>query len=146
MDFSYKAEGRIESLKKRAKRCVCKYCGKPLRLKRIIFNDIEDARIEIYCDFCDRIEFGVEPEIYRSSLYFVEEIGFNCYGDLENNEKTKRMNVAKVCEIMSWGNKNIGILSNDGFEVPLKMNENLIGECLVLSDEDLDAIEDIVIY
>jgi len=146
MDFSYKAEGRIESLKKRAKRCVCKYCGKPLRLKRIIFNDIEDARIEIYCDFCDRIEFGVEPEIYRSALYFVEEIGFNCYGDLENNEKTKRMNVAKICEIMSWGNKNIGILSNDGFEVPLKMNENLVGECLVLSDEDLDAIEDIVIY
>jgi hypothetical protein len=146
MDFSYKAEGRVEQLKQRVKRCVCTYCGKPLRLKRIIFNEVEDARIEIYCDYCDRIEFGVEQEIYRSALFFVDEIGFNCYPDLENNEKTKRMNVAKVCEIMAWGNRNIGILSKDGFEVPLKMNENLMGECLVLSDEELDEIEDIVMY
>ena len=146
MDFSYKAEGRVEQLKQRVKRCVCKYCGKPLRLKRIIFNEVEDARIEIYCAYCDRIEFGVEQEIYRSALFFVDEIGFNCYPDLENNEKTKRMNVAKVCEIMAWGNRNIGILSKDGFEVPLKINENLMGECLVLSDEELDEIEDIEMY
>ena len=35
-------ESRVEVLKKRVARCVCKYCGQPLTLKRIIFNDFED--------------------------------------------------------------------------------------------------------
>lgn len=59
-------------LKKRTKRCVCKYCGGKLKLRRIIFSEYEDARIEIFCSQCDRIEFGVEPEISRSAEYFVE--------------------------------------------------------------------------
>lgn len=137
MDIGYGSEGRLSMLKKRVKRCVCKYCGGPLSLRRIIFSDWEDARVEIFCEQCGRIEFGVEPEIYHSACYFVDELVFNCYPDLDDNEKTKQMTIAKVCEIMTWEDQNIGILTPEGFSVPLSMNQHYVGECLTLSDEDL---------
>ena len=137
LDLAYQSEKRLSMLKKRVKRCVCKYCGEPLTLRRIVFSDWEDARVEIFCENCGRIEFGVEPEIYTNAQYFVEETGFNCYPDLDDNEKTKQMTIAKVCEIMTWENQNIGILTPEGFCVPLNMNQHYVGECLTLSDEDL---------
>lgn len=143
MELYYDSEGRMGMLKQRARRCVCKYCGGRLGLKRISFSEIEDARVEIFCKSCDRIEYGVEPEIYQSALYFVEEMGFNYYPDLNQSEKTKRMNVAKVCDIMAWENKNLGILNRDGFTVPLAVNKNMIGECVILDETDLEDMEDI---
>ena len=143
MELYYDSEGRMGILKQRARRCVCKYCGGRLSLKRISFSEIEDARVEIFCKSCDRIEYGVEPEIYQSALYFVEEMGFNYYPDLNQSEKTKRMNVAKVCDIMAWENKNLGILNRDGFTVPLATNKNMIGECVILDETDLEDMEDI---
>ena len=137
MDFSFQAQGRVEMLKGRAKRCVCKYCGGRLRLKRIIFSAHEDARVEIYCDNCERIEYGVEQEIYQSARYFVDELKFNCYPNQDANESTRRMTIAKVCEIMAWENKNLGLLDRDGFRVPLEDNGNILGECIILTDEDL---------
>ena len=144
MDIGYGSEGRLSMLKKRVKRCVCKYCGGPLSLRRIIFSDWEDARVEIFCEQCGRIEFGVEPEIYHSACYFVDELVFNCYPDLDDNEKTKQMTIAKVCEIMAWENQNIGILEGSGFTIPLKINAGFVGECVTLTEEDLDdgPIED----
>ena len=46
---------------------------------------------------------------------------------------------------MSWQNQNLGIMNEDGFCVPLQVNENFVGECITLSDEDLDdnVIEEI---
>ena len=108
---SYKSEKRVDMLKKRTKRCVCKYCG--------------------------GIEFGVEKEIYDSAKYFVENSRFNCYPDLDDSENTKQMTIAKVCEIMSWENQNLGFLNSDGFVVPIHANENFVGECVTLGDEDL---------
>lgn len=70
MDFQSKK--RLDVLKKRAKRCVCKYCGGELKLRRIIFSSFEDARVEIFCKDCERIEYGVEPQIYQSAKFFVE--------------------------------------------------------------------------
>ncbi len=142
-ELDFKSKKRIDMLKKRTKRCVCKYCGGRLKLRRIIFSDYEDARIEIFCKDCDRIEFGVEPEIYASAKFFVENSKFNCYPDLDDNEKTKQMTIAKVCEIMAWENQNIGIMDNDGFNIPLKLNEGFVGECVTLTDEDLDDDEEI---
>ena len=140
MSSLYLSESRIDNLKKRSKRCVCSYCGGLLTLRRIIFNDIEDARVEIFCDNCDRIEFGVEPEIYTSAKYFVEETKFNHFADLDENERTKQMNIAKVCDIMSWENMNLGFLNKEGFRVPVEMNENLLGECITLKEKDMEEI------
>lgn len=139
MMHTYQATGRIEVLKRRVKRCVCKYCGGNLKLKRIIFSEHEDARVEIFCRNCDRIEYGVEPELYQSAKYFVEELAFNCFPNLDDNEQTRRMNVAKVCEIMAWSHKDLGIITEEGFQIPLPDStaHRLIGECVILTEADL---------
>lgn len=130
-------EKRLSMLKDRTKRCVCKYCGGHLRLKQITFSQYDDARIEIFCEDCDRLEFGVEPEIYASAQFFVEETGFNCYPDLDDSGKTKQMTIAKVSDIITWQNQNIGILTPQGYQIPLQLNERFIGECTTYSEEDL---------
>ena len=120
MDSSlFQSESRLDMLKNRTKRCVCKYCGGNLKLRRIIFSDYEEARIEIFCNHCDRIEYGVEPEIYQSAKFFVDNSGFNCYPDLDDSEKTKQMTIAKVCEIMMWHDEQLGILGEAGYTIPL---------------------------
>ena len=125
-------------LKQRSARCVCKYCGGHLKVRQIIFSEYEDARVELFCQSCDRIEFGVEPEIYDNARYYVEETGFNCFPDLEDNGKTKQMTMAKVCEIMTWENQNLGILTQEGFCVPLAPHNYEAGECITLTDADLE--------
>ena len=138
MDSSlYQAESRLDMLKGRTNRCVCKYCGSRLRLRQIIFSELDDARIEIFCKGCDRIEFGVEPEIYQSARFFIEQTGFNYFQSMDNTDSVLQMNTAKVCELMSWVCQNLGILNDNGFTIPLDINENFIGECIVLKDADL---------
>ena len=132
------AAGRVEELTARAKRCCCKFCGGHLIVRRIIFSEDEQARIELFCSQCDRIEYGVEPEIYSNAVCFVDHFHFNHYPDLDSNAQTRRMNIAKICDIMMWGDKNLGFLSEEGFTVPPQSQEMLIGECVVLTDADLD--------
>ena len=129
---------RLSELKERTKRCCCRYCGGALEIRRIIFSDYEAAKIEIFCSQCDRIECGVEPEIYRCAQYFVDELDFDHYKGLDRNEKTRKMNIAKVSDIMTWCVKNLGLLDSGGFTVPLQMAENLLGQALLLGDDDLD--------
>ena len=40
---------------------------------------------------------------------------FNYFNQLEENEQTRKMTIAKVCDIMAWENKTLGFLNNDGF-------------------------------
>lgn len=136
------SENRMDALKQRTKRCCCKYCGAPLALKRIIFSDFTDARLEIYCEHCERIEYGVEPEIYKSAKNFVDNLEFNYYRDMDQNEKSYEMNVAKVAEILSWGLKNMGLLDDDGLKIPVEFQKHLLDQCLVITDEELRAKEE----
>lgn len=124
-------------LQKRGARCVCKYCGGPLRVKSIAFNEIVDGRTELYCDKCGRIEYGVEPEIYQNAKYYIDELDYNCYPELDYSEFTRQMSVARVAEIMDWLATNLGIVGEDGFTVPIKMDPNRVSECLHLTDADL---------
>ena len=130
-------ESRALRLKNRTERCVCKYCGGQLELRRIIFSDYEEARIEIFCTQCDRIEYGVEPEIYRSARNFTEEMDFNCYPELDDNASTRRMTTAKVCEILSWGVLQMGFLTDDGFLYPTQSDTLTTGEALLVSHSQL---------
>lgn len=139
----FHSQKRFDMLKKRTKRCVCKYCGGRLKLRRIIFGEFEDARIEMFCNECNRIEFGVEKEIFQSAKFFVENSKFNLFPDLDENTQTKQMTIAKICEIMAWENQNLGMLDADGFRVPLDVNENFLGECVTLTDDDLTDEEEI---
>ena len=138
MESLYTAGNRIEVLKKRAERCVCKFCGGQLQLRRIIFNDIKEARVEIFCPQCDRIEFGVEPQIYKSAKNFVENLEFNYYETMNQSEKTHKMNIAKVCEIIGWSMKDMGYLDQNGFTVIPQEAGKDWAECLVASSDMID--------
>ena len=138
-DIYYHAEKRLDTLKKRTKRCVCKYCGEKLKLRRIVFSQETDARVEIFCTGCDRIEYGVEPQIYESAKYFVENSGFSAYPDLENNDRTTQMTIAKVCEIMAWHDQNLGFMNENGYVVPVNMNENYTGRYTTFSEDELST-------
>ena len=138
--IDFKSQKRLDMLKGRIERCVCKYCGGKLYMRQFSFSQQEDARVEIFCTECNRIEFGVEKEIFKSAQYFVEETLFNCFPDLDDNDKTKKMTIAKVCEIMTWENQNIGILSPDGFNIKLNLNENYLGECITISDDEINGM------
>lgn len=142
--ISSTSKKRLEILKQRSKRCVCKYCGGTLKVRQIILTSYEDARIELFCKECNRIEFGVEPEIYDNAKSYVEEMGFNVYPDLDDSERTKQMTIAKICEILTWQNQNIGILAPEGYKVPICKNNFYTGECVTLSDMDLDENETVV--
>ena len=128
---------RVTLLKNRAKRCVCKYCGGHLRLKQITFSQFDDARIEIFCQDCDRLEFGVEPEIYHNACFYVEETRFNCYPDLDDSDKTRQMTIAKVCEIMTWEDQAAGILTPEGFTIARRKHQ-YGSQCLTFTEAELE--------
>ncbi len=125
-------------LRKRVCRCRCSYCGGTLELRKLTYSSYEVSKLEIYCDHCKRIEYGVEPEIYDVAEYFVDELGFDYYKDLDNNIRKREMNIAKVSEIIDWGCKNLGILTEDGFATPVNLNTALLGEALLIEDKQLE--------
>lgn len=130
----------IKKLRNRMNRCVCRYCGSELIFRRISYSNAEEGRIDIFCPLCNRIEYGVEPEIYKAAEYYVDEIGFDYYGDLDDSLRKERMNMAKVCEIMQWCCKNLGLLDDDGFRADVNMDDILSGKDLLLSEEYLKKI------
>ena len=140
MDGIVSAE-RLEEIKNRSKRCVCKYCGGRLRVRMLDFGQIETANLEIFCENCDKIEYGVEPEIYAVSKYFVEEFNFNIFPNNDISAKTTQLNIAKICDIIAWGCKNMGILSARGFNVPLDISKSILGEDVIFHDDDLNDVE-----
>ena len=139
--MQYQNEKRVEMLKKRVKRCVCKSCVGPLSLRQLYYNDFEDARIEIFCNHCDRLEFGIEPEIYTSAQYYVDEFRINMYPDMGNNQLAYRMSIASVADIMSWAMQNLGYLTKEGFTTAPKMNDTILRECLIIDDAMVDDLE-----
>ncbi len=127
-----------ERLRKRVRRCRCSYCGGTLELRKLTYSSYDISKLEIYCDHCKRIEYGVEPEIYEVAEYFVDELRFDYYKDLDNNIRKREMNIAKVSEIIDWGCRNLGLLREDGFTTSLDLKTELLGEALMLEDETLD--------
>ena len=130
---------RLEELKIRTKNCCCRYCGGELKLRRILYGNVEKGRIEIFCSDCDRIEYGVNRELYHIAKYFVDEFGFNYFPENDDSQKTYQMNVAKICDIIAWGCKNLSILDEKCFTVPIDIANTILGEDVVLYDADLDS-------
>lgn len=131
----------LETLKERAARCVCKYCGSPLKVERIMYHNCEAARSELFCPRCDRIEFGVEREVYLAAKYYVDTFHFNLYPGLEDNAQRQRMNVAKIAEIMDWQSNKLGIADENGFRVPLDVQPDTLGRTSIFRASDLEEGE-----
>lgn len=134
---------RIEYLRQRKQHCCCKYCGGVLEIRRVAFSEQDDARVELYCPRCGKIEFGVEKEIYAVTEYFVEEMDFQCYTDIENPILQKQMNIAKVAEIISWGFVNLGYCDENGFRYPLTIPDALLHEELNLKRDKWQAYKEV---
>ena len=124
MELPRVSQERLNELESRMKRCVCRYCGGNLKVRLIDFGSIETSNLEIFCEKCDRIEYGVEKEIYRDAVFFVDNIGFNYDPNRVDSELTRRFNIAKVCDIISWHDKQIGILDQNGYNIPIEYNES----------------------
>lgn len=135
------AENRIGDLKRRVARCCCKYCGKPLVLRQLIFHEVEDVRLEIYCNHCGKIEYGVEPEIYRSAEHFVNSTDYNYFPELEDGIKRKQLNIAKVCEILTCGCLDMGILHQEGFSVPVEVLARNLDGCIIFKSSEITMEE-----
>lgn len=104
-----------KELTKRSERCVCKFCGYPLTPKFIIFNKYGGQGKELFCENCQRLEYGVEPEIYVLAEHFVDDFDFNYYLDMEENEESRRLNIAKVNELLSWAFHKMSLVDEEGF-------------------------------
>ena len=134
----HKDTERLQELKIRTKNCCCRYCGGSLSLRRILYGTANSGRVEIFCDDCDRIEYGTNREIYHIAKYFVDEFEFNHYPDNDDSMKTYQMNVAKVCDIIAWGCKNLNLLDGEGFKVPVDISRSILGEEVELYKVDLE--------
>lgn len=119
MEKNIVSEERLLELKSRSKRCVCKYCGGKLKVRLLDFGQIETHNMEIFCENCDRIEYGTEPEIYRSAVYLVDNLGFNAFPDRVDNIAARKLNIAKVCEVIAWHENQMGFLDEKGYRITL---------------------------
>ena len=135
-----KQEQRLHELKIRLKNCCCRYCGGHLKLKRIFYGNIKEGRIEIFCSECDRIEYGIDKEIYLSAKHYVDEFDFSLYPEQEITQKIYQMSVAKICDIIAWGFKSFHLLDYDGFKVPIDISSKIIGEEIIITNEELEEI------
>lgn len=131
---------RIQELRDRAARCRCRYCGHPLTLRKITYAAYDEAKIELFCEQCNRIESGAEPEIYKIAEYYVDAMKYDHYPNLDNSFRKRRMNISIICDILTWGFKNSGLLDKDGFNVALNLDEDLMGEAFSLSDSYLESL------
>ncbi len=132
---------RIQELRKRRDRCVCKYCGNSLSLRKMTYAAYDDAKIDLFCEYCNRLEQGVEPEIYKIAEYYVDEMNYDNYPELESSERKRRMNIAIVCDLLNWGYRSIGILDEEGFSIDINFKEELVSNALSISDDDLHKVE-----
>lgn len=58
--------------------------------------------MDLYCPSCDKVENGIEPEIYEIAKAYVDKFEFNYYLDMEESAYNYRMNVAKIGTITKW--------------------------------------------
>lgn len=51
------------------------------------------------------------------------------------------MNKAMLCNIIGWSFKNAGLLDEDGFTIPLTVEEDILGEVTIFDENDLTALK-----
>jgi hypothetical protein len=108
---------RTEKLLKRQKRCVCRQCGGPLEVRLIIHNQFGGQGMDLFCPHCGRIEYGTEPEIYKMAQDFVDKFEFNYYTEMVEDERSRELNIGKVCDIASWIFRQSGQLDDQGLHM-----------------------------
>ena len=132
----------LEGLRRRAKRCVCGYCGGELELREIAYSSYAIARTEVFCSQCGRMEWGVEPEVLAVAEGYLREVKFDVYKDMAPSELKNEMNRARLCEILTWGLESLGILGESGFKQKVDLDEVAVGSLATWSYESLEMAND----
>ena len=70
----------------------------------------------------------------------MEHYDFNWYTYLDENAQTKQMTIAKICDILSWQNKFLGFMDQDGFKVPVHIDKEQLSSGVTLSDAEVDEL------
>lgn len=104
----------------RSKRCICRHCGSKLEIRMIIFCQYGGQGLELYCPKCERIEYGIEPEIYQLAREFAEDYQFNYYLEMAEDERSYQLNIAKIGELFGWLFNRLKLCDGDGFTADFK--------------------------
>lgn len=112
------------SLFQRAERCICRQCGGKIVPSIVILDQYGGQEMDLYCPQCERVDFGIEPEIYDMAKVFIERFEYNYYVDMEEGERLTKLNTGKIVEMLSWFLKNLGLVDQDGIKYCLPNFEN----------------------
>lgn len=110
-----------EEMKARQKRCVCRQCGRELEIRMIIFCQYGGQGLELYCPVCQRIEYGVEKELFALANKFIKETEFNYFLDMPEDKRSLALNKAKIGELFSWLFYELGLCDKDGLTEKYKI-------------------------
>ena len=129
---------RVEHLKERAKDCCCSYCGGDLAVRRILYQTTAEYRIELYCDNCEKIEYGVPRALYDSAKAAIERLGFNYYPETEEGVTRNQMNIAKLSTLTAWQLRYLGMIDDERLKDAAEGSTQSMDTNTIVSEDDLD--------
>jgi len=86
----------------RQENCVCKRCGGSLEVRTVTQNIYGGQSLDLYCPNCHCVEYGTEKVVFQMAQSFMEKFEFNYFLDLEEDEKSRQLNISLLCDIMAW--------------------------------------------
>lgn len=131
---------RVEHLKERAKDCCCSYCGGDLAVRRILYQTTAEYRIELYCDNCEKIEYGVPRALYDSAKAAIERLGFNYYPETQEGVTRNQMNIAKLSMLTVWQLRYLGMADDERLKAGAEGSAQSMDASTVVSEDDLDEL------
>ena len=131
---------RVEHLKVRAKDCCCSYCGGDLAVRRILYQTTAEYRIELYCDNCEKIEYGVPRALYDSAKAAIERLGFNYYPETEEGVTRNQMNIAKLSTLTAWQLRYLGMIDDERLKDAAEGSTQSMDANTIVSEDDLDEL------
>ena len=131
---------RVEHLKERAKDCCCSYCGGDLAVRRILYQTTAEYRIELYCDNCEKIEYGVPRALYDSAKAAIERLGFNYYPETEEGVTRNQMNIAKLSTLTAWQLRYLGMIDDERLKDSAEGSTQSMDTNTIVSEDDLDEL------
>lgn len=131
---------RVEHLKERAKDCCCSYCGSDLAVRRILYQTTAEYRIELYCDNCEKIEYGVPRALYDSAKAAIERLGFNYYPETEEGVTRNQMNIAKLSTLTAWQLRYLGMIDDERLKDVAEGSTQSMDTNTIVSEDDLDEL------
>ena len=131
---------RVEHLNERAKDCCCSYCGGDLAVRRILYQTTAEYRIELYCDNCEKIEYGVPRALYDSAKAAIERLGFNYYPETEEGVTRNQMNIAKLSTLTAWQLRYLGMIDDERLKDAAEGSTQSMDTNTIVSEDDLDEL------